>query len=574
MAGKRSEIVRRIAADTKDWILDASDDDAARAGAVMDLGAAAYVIDWIQGNCCFYEGGEYAGKPFLLMPYQIDFITRLFGWKIYDPDWKSWVRRFRHAALWCAKKNGKSPFLAAIGTYLLVADGEAGQKVYTAAKNGKQAKITQKHAFKMVEQSPALSPRWEGECRLHRGTMDIVHEPSESVMMILTGDDERGRAAQEGLNGSILVDEAHVFDWQMAETVERAGISRKQPLFLSVSTAGDDPSSWGYTRFRTGRQIARGERRNHPRYLHVEYCAPDGTTERDLDRNLDELGRAANPAWGVTVKPGEFRDDFNASRGNPREMAKFAQHRCNLWIGSVTRWLDQAGWARGERDYDLESLRGCECYVGIDLARRLDMAAVCLTFPWPDDGPEAVRLWPMFWFPLDVAQDQDKLFPFLSWAEDERNQLRLQPGNIINFNSIKNDLRRTVRDYELSVMGIYFDATYAEDFVQNLIEGEWGTTGEVEPGWGCEKNEVSQTMLALCRPSAEFERRVKSGNVVHPGNSVMSWQVGHCDVWRDNNNNVRPVKPDGASGKKIDGIVAAVMTFSAFAESQGLPRIM
>ncbi len=59
----------------------------------------------------------------------------------------------------------------------------------------------------------------------------------------------------------------------------------------------------------------------------------------------------------------------------------------------------------------------------------------------------------------------------------------------------------------------------------------------------------------LCK---EFERRVSAGQVQHPGNAVLTWQVGHCQVWQDRNQNVRPVKPSPHSGKSIDGIMAAL----------------
>lgn len=562
-------VVKRIDRDTKDWILDASDELAARNGAVMDLEAAAHVIDWIQGNCCLYEGDQ-AGELISLMPYQVDFVVRLFGWRIWSPDWDCWVRRFKQYSLWCPKKNGKSPFQAAIGLYLMSADGEEGQKVYMAAKNGDQAKISQLHAYQMVKQSPSLLD----ECKLYENTLEIRHLPTNSRQVVLTGDDTRGQKAKEGLNGSVLIDEAHVVDREMMGRITRAGISRRQPLIGSMSTAGDDPSSWGYERLTYGRQVASGERLDL-KFLHVEYAVPAGTTEVELETDLDGLGRQANPAWGYIVKPTEFRDDFNQSKGNAREMARFLQYRVNIWVGSTNRWLDVAGWAKGRRDYKAKDLTNLDAFLAIDLARRLDMAAATFLFPWPEEGEEAARLWPMFWLPRETAKKQDQLFPFLSW--EKLGALKLTDGAVIDYQVIKADLRRFVRLNKVNVLATYYDAKYAEELTQQLVEGETNPeTGLVVAyGIGGERIEFEQTITCMTGPSCEFERRVKNGMILHPGNPVLTWQAGHVEVKTDVNQNIRPVKPDPSSGKKIDGIVTAIMALYGLMDVEaGLPRVV
>jgi phage terminase large subunit-like protein len=560
--------VKRIDADTKDWVVDASDDRAARAGAVMDLEAAAHVIDWVQATCCLYEG-EGAGELIRLMPYQVDYLTRLFGWKIWSKDWGRWVRRFTQFGGWYSKKNGKSPLLACMGLYLLTADGEPGQKVYMAAKNGEQARIAQRHAFQMVKASPAL----DEECNTYLNTLAIYHLPTNSSMTVLTGDDQRGQKAKEGLNGSVLIDEAHVVDRAMMLRVTRAGISRRQPLLGSLSTAGDDPSSWGYERFRYGRQVALGERFDD-RYLHVEYSAPDGVTEAQLAEDPVRYGRMANPAWGAIVKEGEFVEDFRRCLGDAREMSKFLQYRVNKWVGSTNRWLDVGGWVKGRRKITPRHLAGREVFVAVDLARKLDMAAVSLVAACPEEGEEAVVVWPMFWMPEDTARAQDLLFPFVSWAA--AGHLKLTKGGVIDFARIKADVRKVVRDYGLEVAGLYYDQKYAEEFTQQLCEGEFNphTNAVLEEGLGCDRFEFDQTITALTGPSCEVERRVKAGLVIHPGNPVLDWQVGHCEVKTDVNQNIRPVKPDPSTGKKIDGVITMVMgVYGVTAKEDAAPRV-
>jgi phage terminase large subunit-like protein len=528
-----------VDADTKDWILTPADERAAAAGMRFDGERGVYVCDWIERHCCLYEGAH-AGQPLELMPYQREFVMRLYSWVWWSDEWGEWVRRFRAASLWCSKKNGKSPFLAANGLYLTCGDGEMGQKVYTGAKNGDQAKISQRHAFAMVEQSPELSE----VCKLNQTTMQVTHLPTRSAMSILTGDNREGQKAKEGLNGSVLIDECHVFDREMHERTSRAGISRKEPLNIAMSTAGDDPSSYGYERCQYGRQVNRGER-DDPHFLHVEYSAPDKVRDSDVEERLEEFGRAANPAWGYIVKPSEFRSDWSKSKATPREVARFKQYRLNLWVGSTNQWLDVAGWEQGERSYTLEDLAGRDCFLGLDLSRTRDMTACVLIFPWPEDGGDAIRLWPMFWLPERTAHERDHLFPFRSWAK--AGDITLIPGGVVNYSIVEDDIVKAVEANNLTVLGVYFDQTYAEEITQHL-----------EGRLGCERTAVKQGLMTLTGLAKEFERRVMCGLVQHPGNRVMSWQVGHVEAKADANQNIRPVKPESSTGKSIDGVMAAL----------------
>lgn len=363
----------------------------------------------------------------------------------------------------------------------------------------------------------------------------------------------------------------------MMERVGRAGISRKEPLNFAVSTAGDDPSSYGHKRYKDGQEVNAGTKHDL-HYLHVEYSAPENLTEAQIEDRLEEWGKAANPAWGYIVKPTEFRADWMRSKGNPREVARFKQYRINLWIGSTNQWLDTAGWELGQRPITLEDFRGQECYLGLDLSRTKDMTAAAFLVPWPEDSAvlkaeknpddaeadpgdevvEAVRVWPMFWLPVATANERAKLFPFQKWADDKA--ITLIPGSVVNYDMVLEDLVEVIEQYELQVRGIYYDRTYAVDLVRRLARRI-----EIDPDYDAELPDtdgekrlhaVPQTLMGLTALAKELERRVSVGLIQHPGNAVMTWQVGHVEVWADKNQNIRPVKPTPHSGKSIDGVMA------------------
>jgi hypothetical protein len=101
-----------------------------------------------------HSKGEWAGQTFALASWQAFVVGSLFGWQRSDG-----LRRFRTAYCAVPRKNGKSTLSAGIGLYLLVADGEQGAEIYSAATSRDQARIVFDEAKRMVGASPALKRR-------------------------------------------------------------------------------------------------------------------------------------------------------------------------------------------------------------------------------------------------------------------------------------------------------------------------------------------------------------------------------------------------------------------------------
>ena len=80
-----------------------------------------------------------------LAPWQAFVVGSLFGWQRGDG-----LRRFRTAYCAVPRKNGKSTLSAGIALYLLVADGEQGAEIYSAATTRDQARIVFDEAKRMV----------------------------------------------------------------------------------------------------------------------------------------------------------------------------------------------------------------------------------------------------------------------------------------------------------------------------------------------------------------------------------------------------------------------------------------
>lgn len=527
-----------IDAVTRSWIRNAADEAAAKNGCTFDPVRASHACDFFPKYLRLYEG-EKAGQQFELMPWQIEILSRLFGWVKDSAFFGRKVRRFRKASIWLPKKSGKSPFAAGVALYLLIADGEQGQKVFSAAKDGKQAGLIHTHGRKMIESSPEL----RAACKINMSTGRITFVPTSSTYDILSGDNPQGT---EGINGSVIVDECHVVDNRLATVIEHAGASRAEPLQLEVSTVGKDPLSYARKQWEHGLAVNAGTRRDESFFFQA-YAAPQDATDEQL--NDPAVWRAANPSWNFTINEAEFRDAFERSRRSLMDWTSFKQYRLNIWSNSANPFIKVADWAACQEDFDERNLAGQSCIAGLDLSRKQDLTALVLLFG-PDENSE-FRVLVFCWLPEDRAKELDGEIPYRQWADE--GFIKLIPGNVMQFNIVKADILKIAERFK--IQSVVFDPLFAEELTQELAET------------GIERIEFGQRLLNFARPTAEFESLVIGRKLHHNGHPILSWQCGHVMV-KEAGGLMRPVRPNRGDPRTIDTVVALVMALGHAIEQE------
>jgi phage terminase large subunit-like protein len=197
-------------------------------GLRVDPAAARHAIEFF--GFLRHSKGEWAGQTFELAPWQGFIVGALFGWRREDG-----LRRFRTAYCAVPRKNGKSSTAAGIGLYLLVADGEQGAEVYSAATSRDQARIVFDEARRMVASSPALNRRVET-------LINNLHvAATNSRFMPLSSDS----STMDGLNvHGAIIDELHAHKTRnVVDVLDTATGARRQPLLFEITTAGYDRHS-------------------------------------------------------------------------------------------------------------------------------------------------------------------------------------------------------------------------------------------------------------------------------------------------------------------------------------------
>ena len=506
---------------------------------------ASHALEFF-GEWLRHSKGKFAGKPFDLLPWQIELIAELFGWVRVDDE----TRRYRVAYISTAKKSGKSTLLAGIGLYLLVMDGENGAEVYGAAADREQASVVYREAASMVRASPQLSRVLE----VIDSRRTIAYRKEASFYRVLSADAFRA----EGLNiHGLLFDELHAQkDRRLWDALRYGGAARAQPLLCSITTAGYDRNSICFEQYSYAKAVLR-DWQHDPTFFPCIYEAD----EKD-DWTAEDTWPKANPSWGVTIKPEDFAADCReAQLSNTKENA-FKRYRLNTWTAQDTRWIKMDAWDSCAAAPPAP-LEGRECWCGLDLATTFDTSAFIAVFP-AEDGYVDVLC--RFWIPGDNATERERKdrVPYTVWAKDPKNGLTMTPGNVTDYDVIRRDIVEFSKKY--NVRQIAIDRWNATQLALQL------------QGDGLEVIGFGQGMGSMSSPSKTLEALIASGKVRHGGNSVLAWMAGNASVKVDAAGNIKPVKPKHGSAERIDGIVALVMALGINAtykpQAQQTPSIL
>lgn len=485
-------------------------------------------------NFLFHTKGIWAGKPFVLLPWQRQVVRRVFGWK--RPDG---TRKYRTVYIEIPKKNGKSTFAAGIALYLLFADGEAGAEVYSAAGDRYQAGIVYETALEMVKTSAELNKR----CESMRRSIFVSSTFSRYEAL------SREAGTKHGVNAhGIIFDELHVQKTrELWDTLTSAESSRRQPLILAITTAGWDRTSICWEVHDYAIKI-RDKIIEDDEFLPVIFAAQENNDWTD-----PKVWRKANPSLAITVTEDYIKRKCEKAQLIPGYQNAFRRLHLNQWTEQAVRWLDLEDWDACANGIDLENLSGKTCFTGLDLSSTRDLTALGMVFPPETDG-EKWKLAVRFYMPADNVEKrvQESKVPYDIWVRD--GHIKATPGNVVDQEFIRHDLHE-LGDM-LNVREIAIDRWNSSYLMTRLVDDGF----EVVP--------FGQGFASMSGPSKEFERLVVSHQMEHDGNPVMKWMLSNVAVKEDPAGNIKPDK--SKSSEKIDGVVASIMALgrATFSDSE------
>lgn len=505
---------------------------------------AWHCIDFAQG-WFVHTTGPLGGKPILLDGWQLFWTAVLIGWRETDTN----LRRFRTGYEEVARKNGKSTWMAPIGAYLWMMDGESGAQVYTIATTRAQAMPVFKPAFANVKRWIRKSARLGKSIKIFEGAnqekMVLYGEFGESVYEPLAANAEN----LDGKNPSVvLVDELHAHkDRDVWDVMKSALGARLHPLINAITTAGFILDGI-CVEIRTYLvKVLRGEIIDD-RMFGVIYTIDEGDDPYD-----PEVWQKANPSLGSAKTLVYMQEQASQARVLPSARAGFLTKDLNVFVGDALSWFDMQVWDKGGKKFDPEMLKGRACFGGLDLASTRDITAFVLLFPPPDgdeDGDWYVLVWA--WVPeaklkADTsAQGGEKAkvdagADYKTWAK--KGWLTVTEGDVTDYAPVRETILQAMNDYD--VQEVAFDTWNSTHLANELLEKDVPMV------------KLPQNFGGLSPGAKHIERLVYSKRLRHSGNPVLRWCAGNVTLLIDSNENIKPDKK--RSQGRIDPIVAACM---------------
>lgn len=329
---------------------------------IFDARKANKAIKFIENFCRHSEGRSDLLK---LELWQKAIVSAIFG--ILD---HSGYRQFREVFIVVARKNGKTLFAAAIIAYMAYVDGEYGAKIYCLAPKLEQADLVYDAFYQIVQGDDELGE--EGFTKKRRSDI-YIRELNTSIRRLAFNSKK-----SDGFNPHLAVcDEIEAWPGDTGlkqyEVMKSALGARKQPLILSISTAGYINDGIFDELMKRATAFLKG-RSEEMRLLPFLYMIDDPEKWDDMD----EIAKA-NPNLNVSVTEDFYREEIKIARISLSKKAEFLCKYCNKKQNSSVAWLEHDDIAAvGGKKLSIEDFRGAYVVGGIDLSRTTDLTAAAI----------------------------------------------------------------------------------------------------------------------------------------------------------------------------------------------------
>lgn len=517
------------------------------------------------------EEGPKEATPFVLTPFQAFIVGSLFGWFKWRVGKLTGARklrqRYRIAYFEGGKGCGKTPMGAGILIYMLVRRRNA--QLFCAAVTKEQARIAFADCAKMVKAAPHLA--------------EVIDQKVANLAILDTGSFIRPISSEKrGLDGKrvqgAVIDELHEHPSAVVVAKVRAGIKGRPDALIFIPTnSGFDRESvcWEYHEY--SRQVLEGTIENDQWFAFVchldscDACYAAGKTQPSDDCAACDDWKTEGPHWlkanpnlGVSLPWEYLREQVREGVNIPSQRNIVRRLNFCQWTEQRDAWITAELWSgcRSSVPMTLESMRGRECYIGLDLSDKIDLSSAVFGFPREMERAErteavlgadaagaapidrAVDVIPKFWMPQKsiVKRSQDDGVPYTEWAK--AGHIIATTGELVDHDAIVDFIIAAAK--VVHIRGIGVDQAGATAVITRL-QREFGDEMVIE---------VPQGFRHMSEPSKTLEALVVTRNLAHDGSPVMAMCVSNMgkeeNTWRE----IRPVKLH--QRKRIDGGVATI----------------
>lgn len=491
----------------------------------FDEAVGEHVIEFIETFCRHYEG-ELAGQLVKLELFQKAFIQAQFGFLEKDTKY----RRFREYFFEVPRKHGKSFLSGCIASYMLVADGEQGAQIYSAATKLDQAKIVFNVTKAIIEQSPDLAA-------LVKSTREgLSFKLTRSIMKPLPNESK----TLDGLNiHFVALDEVHEQrDRNMYDVLKQGMKARRQPILGCITTSGFVREGIYDTLHDYAVNVARGMIIDD-RFLPIVYKLDE------LEEWLNpKMWAKANPGLGVIKKYVQLADDVERAKNDSSYLPTLLTKDFNMKQNENKTWLAFESIVN-ETIVGFDYLKHSYAIGGCDLSATTDLTCATLLIRKPNDIN--VYVLQHYFIPQSKLDKQDKAdgqeAPYKLWSE--QGWLTVCEGAQVDYSDVTKWFKEMVVDNDIRPLWVCYDRALAGYWVPEM-EGE-----------GFDMDRIAQGPFTWSQPMKEMGATFEEHKVIYQNNPILRWCLSNTAKKSQNKDGIETIQPVKIqTSRRIDGMVS------------------
>lgn len=442
-------------------------------------------------------------------------------------------RRFRVAHIEIARGNGKSLMASQAALYFLALDNPKGNEISCASTKTDQARIVLDSARAMAKSNPQYLKATGVEVLAHK----IVHEKSNSFVRALSSDSK----SLDGLNDVLcLMDELHAVSRELFDVIYSGMKKRNDSLLLCITTAGFATDGIGFSQSQYAKKVATGEVEDD-QFFSIIYTIDEGD-----DIFEETTWKKANPNYGVSVDPITFEATAKKAKVTPSDIPNFKVKNLDVWLSESKAFYDLNKWDECYLpDLDIKNFYNKRCYVGIDLASKVDLTAIVFLFREGDK----YYLFDRSYIPEQtVAEVRSTLYDDCI----ERGFLIATPGEAIHYPKLEEDFLSFSKNFK--IIAAHFDPWGATSFAQNLEKQRINMV------------EFRMNTANLTEATKELDALIRQKRIFHNGSPITRFCIGNVVCKEDAAGNIFPKK--SSEKLKIDIAVALIMALAGWVQEK------
>jgi phage terminase large subunit-like protein len=464
------------------------------------------------------------GRPFQVLPWMRDLIHSWYSW--IRPDG---LRSTKIGLLSCGRKQGKSILTYGLTCFHLVADGTQSPSCVSCAVDREQASQIYKWLAFARDRNPKLR-----NALVPVDSQKIMRYPARNgTYKSLTSDHGGGKL---GTGHTFVINDELAFHSKdnVYTALKNSTDARPNSMQVITSTAGWNTNGAFYKLVQYARKVLDGS------VIDTTFQPWIYEVPHDADLDDERNWYLANPSLGITQSVEDFRNQWQREKQDLTTKLAFQRLKFNQWTDSEDGWISADDWDACKGTVTLD--KTTPVIVGIDIGATRDLTA--LSVVGNVAGKVHVKSWGFVPKGYMDTRDNANLTQYEGFVK--AGNLTITPGTVTNPEIIRAFLDKLLAEYK--VQAVVFDKWQATD-LQNYVEKK-----------GVKWFNFPQTHSYFHSPCLELEKLVGRKKLVHDGNALLRWQVGHTSLHRDGKGYTKPQtsKPEN----KKDNLISVLMALS------------